>query len=220
MGGAAGALCFSRCVGRWGVSSYRFYCGAVPVFDSADNRRWMPGPFCWTPECRLPVLGTVPSSVETPGGRLPVLGTVPPFPPGFLHTSIVGLLRRLVAVCCGVRRRLWLDRHWGLGVPIASFAGHAWPGTVVHDDGLCLLRWMGQLLLSTAHGGWGWWCWELVPSPPLWGSGLRGGVGCWPRHFHLGCSVEDVPPLWVSEWITLCSLTVSTRLVPHTIVSP
>ena len=147
------------------------------------------------------------------------LGTVPHFPPAFLHTSIVGLLRRLAALCCGARGRLWLDRHWGLGVPIASFAGHAWPGTLVHDDGLCLLRWMGQLLLSTAHGGWGW-CWELVPSPPLWGSGLHGDVGFWPRHFHLGCRVEDAPPLWVSEGITLCSLTVSTRLVPHTIISP
>ena len=116
------------------------------------------------------------------------------------------------AVAAGPPRGTW--------VPIASFAGQAWPGTLVHDDGQCLLRWMGQLLLSTALGGWGWWCWELVPSPPLWGSGWRGGVGCWPRHFHLGCRVEDAPPLWVSEGITLCPLTVSTRLVPHTIVSP
>lgn len=168
-GALQGPCASSLCVGRRGVSSYRFSCGA----GSLERFRRLPGarqprPF-GAPVCRLPVLGTVPSSGVPAWNPAHLLHQ--PRPAGYSCPRWQGcllhrLFRLLLSTAPGGWGWLWLGHHWGfhhlLRRPRPT--GYSCPRQWV-----CLLRRMGRLLLSTALVMFG--LGVCVPFPSAWGLG-------------------------------------------------
>lgn len=170
--------------------------GSLGWFQEAPGAR-LPRPLA-TPVCRLPVLGTVPSSEGTTNDPAHLLHWPRPTSyssPRCQVCLLHRLVRLLLSTALGGWGWLWLGHHIEshhllrrprptgyssprlVGVP-PSPVGSA---TLVHGTLWQLV--MGGVPIPV--------CWECVFVP-------LGGVLFRPCHFPLCCLMEGAPPLWVS----------------------